>query len=100
MVAEATAGRSPLSVYENSRYALQVVGGVSVTVPLYAGGAIASREREAIQRNIAAQFGVEEARRAVRSDIAANWSAVTDRTDYDVPESMNAEIGLYLKYLS
>jgi len=32
--------------------------------------------------------------------IAANWDAVTDRTTYDVPESMNAEIGLYLKHLS
>ncbi len=32
--------------------------------------------------------------------IAANWDAVTDRTDYDVPVSMNAEIGLYLKHLS
>jgi NAD(P)-dependent dehydrogenase (short-subunit alcohol dehydrogenase family) len=32
--------------------------------------------------------------------IAANWDAVTDRSAYDVPESMNAEIGLYLKYLS
>ena len=31
--------------------------------------------------------------------IAANWDAVTDRTTYDVPESMNAEIGLYLKHL-
>ncbi len=32
--------------------------------------------------------------------IAANWDAVTDRTNYDVPDSMNAEIGLYLKHLS
>ncbi|HUF97704.1 MAG TPA: SDR family NAD(P)-dependent oxidoreductase, partial [Ilumatobacter sp.] len=32
--------------------------------------------------------------------IAANWDAVTDRTTYDVPESMNAEIGIYLKHLS
>jgi NAD(P)-dependent dehydrogenase (short-subunit alcohol dehydrogenase family) len=31
--------------------------------------------------------------------IAANWDAVTDRTTYDVPDSMNAEIGLYLKHL-
>jgi NAD(P)-dependent dehydrogenase (short-subunit alcohol dehydrogenase family) len=31
--------------------------------------------------------------------IAANWDAVTDRTSYDVPDSMNAEIGLYLKHL-
>jgi len=32
--------------------------------------------------------------------IAANWDAVTDQSNYDVPESMNAEIGLYLKHLS
>jgi NAD(P)-dependent dehydrogenase (short-subunit alcohol dehydrogenase family) len=32
--------------------------------------------------------------------IAANWDAVTDRSVYDVPGSMNDEIGVYLKHLS
>jgi NAD(P)-dependent dehydrogenase (short-subunit alcohol dehydrogenase family) len=32
--------------------------------------------------------------------IAANWDAVTDRATYDVPTSMNEEIGVYLKHLS
>jgi NAD(P)-dependent dehydrogenase (short-subunit alcohol dehydrogenase family) len=32
--------------------------------------------------------------------IAANWDAVTDRSSYDVPTSMNDEIAVYLKHLS
>ena len=32
--------------------------------------------------------------------IAANWDAVTDRSSFDVPASMNDEIAVYLKHLS
>ena len=32
--------------------------------------------------------------------IAANWDAVTNRDEYEVPSQMGEEIGMYLKYLS
>ena len=32
--------------------------------------------------------------------IAANWDAVTNRDDYEVPAQMGDEIGMYLKYIS
>jgi len=32
--------------------------------------------------------------------VSANWSAITDRTTYDVPTQMADEIGIYLKHLT
>ena len=74
--AEARAGRIALSPYENSRYSEQLTTTVTVEVPLYQGGALTARVREAMQRNLAAQMAVEEARRLIRSDLASNWNAM------------------------
>ncbi len=72
--ADVTAGRLPLSPFANSDTADQIVAGVSLTVPLYTGGLVSSRIREARERNIAAQYLVEQTRRTVRGALAADWN--------------------------
>lgn len=72
--ADVSAGRFNSSPYENTNYSEQVTAAVRVDVPLYAGGRLQSRRREAEQRNIAAQFTVEETRRDVRQSLASDWN--------------------------
>lgn len=74
VTAEANAGRRNASPYENTNYTEQVTGAVRVNIPLYAGGRLQSRRREAEQRNIAAQFSVEDTRRSVRQSLASDWN--------------------------
>jgi outer membrane protein len=72
--AEVNAGRFASSPYLNEDYSEQVAAAVQVDVPLYTGGRLQSRRREAVQRNIAAQFTVEETRRDVRNALASDWN--------------------------
>jgi outer membrane protein len=72
--ADVNAGRFNASPYDNQNYSEQVSAAVRVEVPLYTGGRLQSRRREAEQRNIAAQFGVEQARRDVRESLASDWN--------------------------
>lgn len=72
--ARATIGRVPLSQFENEAYSEQVVAGVRLTMPMYSGGTLASRVREALERNVAAQYFVEQVRRDVRASLATNYN--------------------------
>lgn len=74
VTAEAAAGRINSSPYDNTDYTEQVAGSLRLNIPLYAGGRLQSRRREAEQRNIAAQFSVEDTRRGVRQQLAADWN--------------------------
>lgn len=68
------AGRNPLGRFANELWSEDVQAGLSMSVPIYAGGFISSRIRDSIQRNIAAQENVEQTRRLVRRDLAVNWN--------------------------
>jgi len=74
VTADVNAGRFNASPYDNQDYNEQVSAAVRLEVPLYAGGRLQSRRREAEQRNIAAQFTVEQVRRDVRETLAADWN--------------------------
>lgn len=66
--------RAPFTRFENSRHVNQLVVGVGASMPLYTGGQISSRIREGIERNVADQHLVEQARRTMRETIAVNWN--------------------------
>ncbi|MCP9222083.1 TolC family outer membrane protein [Erythrobacter sp. LQ02-29] len=70
----ASAQRSPLSQFSDLSRSQAFFVGVSVRMPLYTGGALTSRVREARELNEADIFDVEQARRLVRSTIGARWA--------------------------
>lgn len=70
------AGRSPLGLVSNELWSEDLRAGVSLSMPIYAGGRISSLIRDSIQRNIAAQENVEQTRRQVRQALAVNWNAL------------------------
>lgn len=70
----ATAQRAPLSRFSDDLHSESVVVGVTLTLPLYRGGQLASSVREARQLNEADIFDIEESRRTVRETIGARWS--------------------------
>ena len=74
VTADVNAGRFNSSPYDNESYSEQVAAAVRVEIPLYTGGRLQSRRREAEQRNIAAQFSVEQTRRDVRQSLASDWN--------------------------
>ena len=74
VTADVNAGRFNSSPYENQNYSEQVSAAVRLEIPLYTGGRLQSRRREAEQRNIAAQFSVEQTRRDVREALSADWN--------------------------
>ncbi len=51
--------------------------GVTVTQPLWAGGAIRSRIREADARNFADQAGIDIARRQTMQDVTSSWAQLS-----------------------
>ena len=75
------ASRSPLTPFENSRYVERIVAGVSMSVPLYSGGLLTSRVREAVQNNLAQQQLVEQTRRDVRESLANEWNTLRAAQD-------------------
>ncbi|MEM1134000.1 MAG: TolC family protein [Pseudomonadota bacterium] len=70
----AGARRIPATPFDDSRRALQGFAGISITMPVYRGGALGSRIREASELAQAARFDREEVRRGVRSDASSNWA--------------------------
>jgi len=74
VTADVNAGRFNSSPYDNESYSEQVSAAVRLEIPLYTGGRLQSRRREAEQRNIAAQFSVEQTRRDVRQSLASDWN--------------------------
>lgn len=74
VVADLTGGRSPASPYDNSSYEEQLTAGVTMSVPLFRGGALSARVRETEQRNLAAQQAVEQVRRDVREGLATDYN--------------------------
>ena len=65
---------SPLSPFENKPRAEELMAGVSVVLPLYSGGVLSARIREAEQLSQADVFDHEQARRDVRDVIGARWN--------------------------
>lgn len=76
VAANVAARRSPLTPFENATWSESVVAGVQLSMPLYTGGLLSSRVRQALQLNQADQQVVEQTRRDVRESIAANWSVL------------------------
>ena len=74
IAASAFAQRSPLSRFQNTARSESLGVGVTLSMPLYTGGLLPSRIREAIERNQADQQRVEQARRDARESLASNWS--------------------------
>ncbi|WP_052223109.1 TolC family protein [Novosphingobium malaysiense] len=70
----ASAARIPLSPYRNRFREESAVAGVSLTMQIYSGGRQSSALREAIDRNLADQQLVEQARRDMREALATDWS--------------------------
>lgn len=81
VAAFAAAARAPLSPYGNTLRQEQVVGGVSLSMPLYSGGQQSALLREAIARNLADQLQVEQARRDMRERLAADWALFAAASD-------------------
>ena len=71
---EQSGGLSPLVASDNQRNA---VVGLQLNVPLYAGGAISSRERESIARERQAEQELSAARRDVRLQVQDAYLSVT-----------------------
>lgn len=69
----AAAERAPLTPFQNTRRTESIAAGVSLSMPLYAGGRLSAAVREAIERNAADQQFVEQARRDMRETLAADW---------------------------
>lgn len=70
-----TAGRNPLfGAIDNLSQTANVRLGASV--PLFSGGLNASRVRQALERENAARFQVDEARRSVLNDVAQAWNGL------------------------
>lgn len=74
LTGEISGGRLALDPFFNEPGNQQVTAGVTLLWPLYQGGAQASRVREALDRNIAAQNFVEQTRRDVRESLASDYN--------------------------
>ncbi|TCU57328.1 outer membrane protein [Novosphingobium sp. PhB57] len=72
--AYASALRAPITPYQNSYRQEAVSAGVRLTMPLYSGGQMSSALRAAKDRNLADQQFVEQARRDMREQLAADWA--------------------------
>jgi TolC family type I secretion outer membrane protein len=55
----------------------EVVGGFTITQPIFSSGAIESRVRQADARNYAAQARIDNARRGVLQDVTSAWADLT-----------------------
>lgn len=74
IAAFAMAQRAPLTPSRDSDRTESVVGGVSLSMPLYSGGRLSAAVREAVQRNLADRQFAEQARRDLRESLANEWS--------------------------
>lgn len=73
----ASVGYEPIdTLIPRSPYIRNFTAGASVSVPLYQGGVLNSRIRQAKDRNNADQIAIEAARRAVLQNLAQGWSQV------------------------
>lgn len=73
----ATLGYSgPLSDYDPADFDRSITASATVSQPLFAGGAINSRVRQALERNNASRIQVEGARRALLRDLSQGWNAL------------------------
>lgn len=71
----ATVGYSgPLSNYDPSDYARSLSASATFSQPLFSGGVISSRIRQAIERNNADRIQVEQARRDVLQRLSQSWN--------------------------
>ncbi|MFN3514144.1 MAG: TolC family outer membrane protein [Phenylobacterium sp.] len=66
-----------LDPLDTDRYAREVVGQATVSVPLFTGGLTNSRVRQAIERNNADRISVETARRSVLQALTQSWNQLT-----------------------
>lgn len=72
--AELGAANAPMVPFTNDDRQLRSFVGVSVTMPIFRGGQLGSRIREANELVQAARFDREEVRRTVRNNASSNWS--------------------------
>lgn len=71
----ATLGYSgQLSPFDPNDYSRNVTASATFSQPLFAGGAIASRVRQAVERNNADRINVEAARRTLLQTLAQAWN--------------------------
>jgi outer membrane protein len=76
VAAQASLGytNGPLVEFERDQYRRGVTGTVNVTVPLFSGGLVSSRIRQAVDRNTSDRLNVEAVRRTVLQNITQAWS--------------------------
>lgn len=60
--------------YERDLYNREFTAGVNVTVPLFSGGLVSSRIRQAVERNTTDRLTTEAVRRNVLQSITSAWS--------------------------
>lgn len=70
-------GHSPLTITSNDPYELSAQARVGLTIPLYSGGLLSARLREAAQLADAASQQLEQVSRDVREGIASYWDQLS-----------------------
>ena len=64
----------PADVFQRDLYTRGISGSVTATVPLFSGGLVSSRIRQAVERNTADRITVEGVRRNVLQGVTQFWS--------------------------
>jgi outer membrane protein len=64
----------PYDRFDSDLYSRGITGTVNVTVPLFSGGLVSSRIRQAVERNNADRLTVEGVRRNVLQSVTSFWS--------------------------
>jgi outer membrane protein len=69
-----TFSQGPVEPFDRDPYRRGVTGTVTLNVPLFSGGLVSSRVRQAVDRNTADRLNVEAVRRTVLQNITQAWS--------------------------
>lgn len=73
-----TAGwRGEIDPLETEDWSRDLTGAAVVTIPLFTGGLINSRVRQALERNTADRIGIEAARRNILLNVSQSWNQLT-----------------------
>lgn len=72
--ASATFGGGALDDFDRDLYSRETRAGVTVSIPLFAGGVITSRVRQAIDRNAADRISIETQRRNMLQQVTQGWN--------------------------
>jgi outer membrane protein len=69
-------GSAPIDPFERGLFPRETTTSIGVTVPIFSGGLVSSRIRQAVERNNADRINIETQRRTVLQQVTQGWNTL------------------------